>query len=129
MPVEFLHHVNLRVPAAQMDELRDFYCKVLGLVEGWRPPFASSGYWLYAGDAPVVHLVAMGAEEAASAGRFGRSVIDHVAFRCADKGSMAAHLRALGIEYSVSIVPEVGDVQFLLRDPLGTGVELGFSSL
>lgn len=126
MAVQVLHHVNLRVRPEDIRKLRDFYCDVVGLMEGWRPPFTSSGYWLYAGDTPVVHLVEKGQREWNDGGDNGKAVIDHVAFRCTDSESMAARLRELGIRYAVSEVPELGDLQFLFRDPLGNGVELSF---
>jgi catechol 2,3-dioxygenase-like lactoylglutathione lyase family enzyme len=129
MAVQVLHHVNLRVRPEDIRKLRDFYCDVVGLMEGWRPPFRSSGYWLYAGDSPVVHLVEKGQGELDDGGDYGKAVIDHVAFRCTDSESMAARLREHGIRYAVSEVPELGDLQFLFRDPLGNGVELSFRRL
>ena len=35
-------HYNLRAPRKLLDELRDFYCDVVGLRVGERPPFRSS---------------------------------------------------------------------------------------
>ncbi|MEL6480576.1 MAG: VOC family protein, partial [Pseudomonadota bacterium] len=52
-----LDHVNLRT--GHLDKMIRWYSDVLGLSEGWRPPFAFPGAWLYAGDTPVVHLVAV----------------------------------------------------------------------
>ncbi|HEY5806637.1 MAG TPA: VOC family protein [Povalibacter sp.] len=127
MAVQVLHHVNLRVHPEDIRKLRDFYCDVIGLTEGWRPPFRSSGYWLYAGDAAVVHLVENGPDSVEADIEYGRSVIDHVAFRCSDSEGMAARLHEHGIRYTISEVPELGDLQFLFRDPLGNGVELSFS--
>ena len=45
-----LNHYNLRANRELLDALRDFYCTVVGLTVGERPPFSSFGYWLYAGD-------------------------------------------------------------------------------
>ena len=44
-----LDHINIKAPEALLEEVRDFYCAVLGLQEGARPNFSSPGYWLYAG--------------------------------------------------------------------------------
>jgi catechol 2,3-dioxygenase-like lactoylglutathione lyase family enzyme len=126
MAVQLLHHVNLRVRPEHIRKLRDFYCDVIGLTEGWRPPFKSSGYWLYAGDSPVVHLVQKGPDEPRGGVDYGKPAIDHVAFRCSDSDAMAARLREHGIAYAISEVPELGDLQFLVHDPLGNGVELSF---
>ena len=57
MPIRALHHVNLRGSPAQIAKMKDFDCNVLGLREGPRPPFLSTGAWLYAGGCPLVHLV------------------------------------------------------------------------
>lgn len=116
--VKSLHHVNIRASAEQIAQLRRFYCEVLGLTEGWRPPFASRGAWLYAGEAPVIHLV----EADGDATRGG--AIDHVAFECSDLQPLIERLRACSVAYALSEVPVSNDVQVLFRDPLGTGVEL-----
>lgn len=118
-----LHHFNIHAPRADLHGVRDFYVEVLGLVEGFRPPFASFGYWLYAGDEPVVHL---SADEAMTAG--DRGAIDHVAFRCTDFNAMCGRLDSLGIEYALSEVPGQGIRQVFFTDPLGNGIELSFAA-
>ena len=120
MTIEAIHHVNIRAPAGYIAKLRDFYCEIVGLREGWRPPFASRGYWLYAGPHPLVHLVEGDEVE----GQASEGGVDHVAFRCSDLAPMIERLRNRGIEYQLSRVPSLGDEQLLLRDPLGIGVEL-----
>lgn len=45
-----IDHINIRAPAGLLDEVREFYCAIFGLEEGFRPAFASQGYWLYAGE-------------------------------------------------------------------------------
>ena len=54
MSIEAIHHVNIRAPATDIAKLREFYCEIVGLRDGWRPPFKSRGHWLYAGPHPVV---------------------------------------------------------------------------
>jgi len=112
--------VNIRAPATDIAKLRDFYCEIVGLREGWRPPFESRGYWLYAGPHPVVHLV----EGAGDAGKASGGGVDHVAFRCSDLEPMIERLQKSGIDFSLTRVPTLGDQQLLFRDPLGIGVEL-----
>ena len=41
-----LHHVNIKAPKELLEREKDFFCEVLGLQEGNRPDFSSSGYWL-----------------------------------------------------------------------------------
>lgn len=124
MHVHAVHHVNLRIAPGEIRALRDFYCDVLGLREGWRPPFASKGYWLYAGDAPIVHLVETSPGESRARG----GAIDHVSFRCTSLEGAKTQLQRRGIEYSITQVPVTGDTQIFLHDPVGTGVELTFSA-
>ena len=57
MAIKGLDHITVNV--AELDASRRFYVDVLGLREGERPPFDSPGAWLYAGDRPIVHLVAV----------------------------------------------------------------------
>jgi catechol 2,3-dioxygenase-like lactoylglutathione lyase family enzyme len=123
--IEAIHHVNIRAPAMEIEKLRQFYCEIVGLREGWRPPFESRGFWLYAGDRAIVHLVEGGAEVDVNA---ARGCVDHVAFRCSDLAPMISRLQGRGIAFRLSRVPTAdrtpGDQQLLFRDPLGIGVEL-----
>jgi catechol 2,3-dioxygenase-like lactoylglutathione lyase family enzyme len=117
--IEGIDHVNIRAPAADIAKLKQFYCDVLGLREGWRPPFESRGFWLYAGMQPLVHLVE---DPAADTG--ARAGVDHVAFRTADLESFTARLRQRDIEYRLTEVPALGLRQVVIRDPIGIGVEV-----
>jgi catechol 2,3-dioxygenase-like lactoylglutathione lyase family enzyme len=115
--IEAIHHVNIRAPATDIAKLRQFYCDIVGLREGWRPPFNSRGHWLYAGGQPIVHLVESDEAHGPSRG------VDHVAFLCADLAPMIERLRDRGIEFQLTEVQPLGQ-QLLFRDPLGIGVEL-----
>jgi len=53
-----LNHVTIR--PHDIEATRDFCVDIVGLREGARPPFGFPGYWLYAGDVPVIHLVGAG---------------------------------------------------------------------
>ena len=119
MTIDGIDHVNIRAPAADIAKLKQFYCDVLGLREGWRPPFESRGFWLYAGMQPLVHLV-----EDAAADSGGRAGVDHVAFRTTDLESFTARLRQRDIEYRLTEVPALGLRQVVIRDPIGIGVEV-----
>ena len=125
MPVHALNHVNIRAPSALVAELKDFYESVLGLRAGWRPPFKSTGHWLYVGEVPVVHLVEDDRvlEPTGSRG----PVVDHVSFSCAGLREFEALLRRKEIPFRRTAVPETSLVQLLLVDPAGNGVELQFA--
>jgi catechol 2,3-dioxygenase-like lactoylglutathione lyase family enzyme len=122
--IESIHHVNIRAPATDIAKLRQFYCEIVGLSEGWRPAFESRGHWLYAGPHPVVHLV----EGDGDAGTTSGGGVDHVAFRCSDLAPMIERLRNRRIKFTLTQVPSLGDQQLLFRDPLGIGVELNMSA-
>ena len=57
MTTRGLDHINLRADRATLDALKDFYCDVLGLENGDRPPLGFPGYWLYSGGVATVHLL------------------------------------------------------------------------
>jgi catechol 2,3-dioxygenase-like lactoylglutathione lyase family enzyme len=126
MTVRGLGHVNLRASPEAIERLRRFYVNVIGLREGPRPVFrsGSSGYWLYAGDDAVMHLlVARDGGE----GMQPRGVFNHFAFDCDDLQATRARLDAAGIEYATDVVDELHQTQLFLTDPAGVGVELTFA--
>ena len=120
MSIRAIDHVNIRAPADDIAKLKDFYCDVVGLSDGWRPPFESRGHWLYAGSHPIVHLVE-GDTGHSSAPRAG---VNHVSFRSEDFEGFIERLRKRGIEFQMSRVPTLGHRQVLVHDPLGIGVEV-----
>ncbi|MBL8524306.1 MAG: VOC family protein [Betaproteobacteria bacterium] len=125
MAVTGLDHYNLRASRETLDVLKDFYCDVVGLKNGPRPPFATFGYWLYAGERAVLHL------SEARTGEIRTShlvnTFDHVAFNCVDLAATQSALAQHGIAVSQAEVPGTGQVQLFLRDPAGNGVELNFA--
>jgi catechol 2,3-dioxygenase-like lactoylglutathione lyase family enzyme len=122
MPVDSLQHINIR--AADAGRARDFYVRILGLHVGDRPPFESSGYWLYLGAHPVIHLVQKPPHEPASARSTG--AIDHVAFRGVDIEATRQALTREGIAFEEKIVPRDHSVQLFVLDPDGIRIELNF---
>lgn len=121
MPVDQLQHVNIR--CADVEAAKDFYAGVLGLKVGVRPPFQSTGYWMYLGEHPIVHLVQRPAGEAPMS---GRGNLDHVGFGGVDLAGTRAHLEAAGIPFREQVVPRDGTVQIFVVDPNGINVELNF---
>ncbi|MEO8103319.1 MAG: VOC family protein [Betaproteobacteria bacterium] len=121
-----LNHVNLRAARELLDALRDFYCDVVGLREGARPPFPRFGYWLYVGDQAVVHLSEAGPDETQRANV--ATTFDHFAFDCADRTGVEATLKRRDIAYRTMTVPLTGQVQLFIQDPAGNTVELNFAN-
>jgi catechol-2,3-dioxygenase len=120
-----LDHYNLRAPRLLLEQLRQFYSEVVGLVVGERPPFSSFGYWLYAADKALLHLTECSAAEERVVGV--ATTFDHVAFSCSGRAQVERKLMDYGIKYEVAHVPRTGQVQLFFADPAGNGVELNFS--
>ena len=94
-----LNHFSIRtldLPACQ-----HFYCDVLGLAVGPRPPFPFPGLWLYAGDTAVyanaaVHIIGIDRSDPAGLQQYlgdraeaslqGTGAVDHLALRCFELG-------------------------------------------
>ena len=126
MPVRAFDHYHLRAPRALLDELCAFYRDVVGLTLGDRPPFRRFGYWLYAGERPVLHLGEADPDEICAASVSG--TFNHASFDCTGKPEFERRLAARGIPYRTAHVPLTGQVQLFFKDPAGNGVELAFAS-
>ena len=131
MPLEVMEHFNIR--ASDMEATKDFYCDVLGMRVGERPPFEFPGYWIYLGEIAVVHLQAADSNEAMEAfigakeGNLeGSGAIDHVAFSGSDVRAFVARAKAHDTEMVHRKVPEFGIHQVFIKDPDGITIELNF---
>jgi catechol 2,3-dioxygenase-like lactoylglutathione lyase family enzyme len=115
-----LHHINIKAPAALMEEEKRFFCDLLGLREGDRPNFSSKGHWLYSDDQAIVHL-------ALSEQHFhneSQGYFDHVAFQTSELPDLLQRLDSAGIKYSSNYVSELGMTQVFLKSPSATGIEV-----
>ena len=54
MPLGTLQHYTIE--PSDLERTKEFYCGVLGLENGDRPPLDFPGYWLYSGGTATVHL-------------------------------------------------------------------------
>jgi glyoxylase I family protein len=124
MSVTGLDHVNVSGSAELMERCRDFYVDVLGLTDGDRPAFRSRGYWLYAGERPVVHLTV----RAEKTGTEGVTGFDHYAFECQGLELMMERLRQHGVPFELDRVPGTARAQLFLTDPAGVALELNFAA-
>ncbi|MCP5150297.1 MAG: VOC family protein [Ectothiorhodospiraceae bacterium] len=121
MAIEGMNHFT--VLTDDLEATRDFYIGLLGLKEGWRPPFTFPGAWLYCGEQAVLHLIA---REALPEPRAG--VLDHMAFTARDLVGTVETLEARGIEYDLRRLPDSGLWQLFCHDPNGAKVELDFDA-
>ena len=120
MTIRALNHFT--VMSRDLDASREFYCEVLGMEVGARPPMSFPGLWLYAEGAPILHLV--GVQEA-TASRNG--VIDHVALTASNLREVVGRLQARNIKHSLRGTPDRG-WQLFCRDPDGAMIELAFAA-
>ena len=126
MPIQAFDHYNLRAARAVLDQLCAFYCDVVGLRVGERPPFRRFGYWLYAGDRAVLHLSEADGGEARPSGT--TNTFAHAAFNGTERAAFEQRLNERGIMFRVAQVPLTGQVQLFFHDPVGNGVELQFEA-
>lgn len=127
MSTKGLDHVNLRANRELLDALKDFYCDIVGLEVGPRPPFPAFGYWLYAGGHPIVHLYQAGSQELRHTDV--ETTVDHLAFQCEDSAGVERRLQALGVPYQKTVVPASRQLQIFISDPAGNKVELNFGEV
>ncbi|MEM9735671.1 MAG: VOC family protein [Pseudomonadota bacterium] len=116
-----LDHVNIRT--ARLDEMRRWYVDVLGLAEGWRPPFAFPGAWLYAGEDAVVHLIGVEAEPGADPSDLK---LEHFALAGNDLEAFRARLAAHEVPVREVRVPGSDILQLNIHDPDGTHIHVDF---
>ncbi|KAB0496555.1 VOC family protein [Pseudomonas vancouverensis] len=115
---------HFTVVSDQLEATRDFYSRILGLIEGPRPPFPVPGYWLYAGDQPVLHVV--GVSEMPQP---RRGALDHMAFHAQGLQKVWAHLEHHGVHFKVIRAPGTPRTwQLFMQDPNGVEVELDFEA-
>ena len=116
-------HIQLVAEKDLVLKLRDFYCDVVGLTEGFRPPFERFGFWLYIGDNDVIHLITPKEGDGRS---LQKSSFDHIAFKTGEYESVLKRLKSLNISFEEKPIPDMTTHQIFLRDPVGNRVELNF---
>lgn len=100
-----------------------FYRDTMGLVSGDRPALAFPGAWLYAGGAPILHVV--GGRERTE---LKPGVIDHMAFSASALRATLARLAAQDVHYACRRQVDSGVWQVFFSDPNGARVELDFAA-
>lgn len=116
--IRSLDHINIRT--ADLERTCAFFEGVLGLEKGWRPDFPFPGAWLYAGGKDVVHLVGI----AAPLNPSDTAALDHFAFDIEDYDEALARVKATGLEFRVTAVPNTTVRQIFVQESNGVTVEL-----
>ena len=120
MNIERLDHISILT--THLEAMSRWYCLVLGLQSGYRPPFANNGAWLYADDRPIVHLV-----EVAHLEPDTNSPYNHFACYASGLSDFLAVLQQRNIDYRPSRVPELNILQINVLDPDGNRIHIDFS--
>ena len=97
-----------------LEGVRRFFCGIVGLNDGPRPPFRVGGYWLYADGRPVIHLVegTLPPVEGKASSR-----IDHIALRVNDAAEWATlvdRMRSNNVPYTLAEVPLADELQLFV---------------
>lgn len=116
-----LDHATVSTP--HLETMRDFFCNIVGLSIGPRPPFSFDGHWLYHEDKAVIHLIAT-QDEYPPARQTSR--IDHLAFRVGsddDWSQLITRLQAAGITYRETALPDNSERQLFTSPVPGVKIE------
>jgi len=138
MGIRKLGHYSIRTTDLQAS--RTFYTEILGLREGFRPPFNFPGIWLYQGgdeaDFGVVHIIGIDRDNPGGladylgtreeTGLAGSGAVDHVAFLATGLDDMRSRLKGHGWAFTERTVPSLGLFQLFITDPSGVMVEMNY---
>jgi catechol 2,3-dioxygenase-like lactoylglutathione lyase family enzyme len=119
MPISSMNHFTILTD--DVPRTVAFYCDLLGLADGARPPLNFPGAWLYAGGQPILHVVGGRPRSELKSG-----VIDHMAFSAKGLADTLEMLKAQDIEHTCRQQAGSGVWQVFLFDPNGARVELDF---
>lgn len=118
-----LDHITIRT--RDLHGTKAFFLKVFDDLEERDRPNAIHripGYWLYAGDKPIIHLIGSnnrGLDNAAEA-------FDHVGIHLDDYTAFRSRLETLGVRYSKMDLPELDERRLFFRTPSGPLIEAVF---
>lgn len=119
MAIAGMNHFT--VLSSDLERSKAFYINVLGLTEGYRPPFTFPGAWLYVGNQAILHIMTGKSMPKNAAG-----VIDHMAFTASNLQAVVNTLKQQGIHYELHRLKDLEIWQLFFHDPDGAKVELDF---
>ena len=128
MKVTGLDHRGIRT--ADLEASRHFYEDLLGLQQGNRPgALVTNGYWLYAGDVPIIHLIEDASDSTDNARTRRETLVDaggqtHVALTVENGRSVVGRLQQAGVPYWDRLFRNPVMYQVFVEDPNGLLIEL-----
>ncbi|MBX5196598.1 glyoxalase [Rhizobium sp. NZLR10] len=114
-----LDHVTIDTRDAS--RMIGFLNAVLGVEEGYRPPFDSPGHWLYLDERPVIHL-----SLTSRSTDFPPGIFNHVAFSLYEFGAALERIKASGYRYEYYDIPDTDLGQIFVHGPEGVKIELQY---
>lgn len=111
------------VVTSDLDTVKHFFCDIVGLSDGKRPPFTFEGHWLYHDGKPIIHLIKSRTQHPPAK---NSSRIDHIAFRVVHESEwdkLITKLQAANITYQSSEVPTSGERQLFVTPTQGVMIE------
>ena len=108
MSLSSLDHCSIRT--VKLEETRNFYVNMLGMVDGDRPDFPFPGAWLYVDGVAVVHIIGVDPDYSSHLASYlsgelsadaltGSGTFDHIAFRAKDPKILMTRLKENRYEY------------------------------
>jgi catechol 2,3-dioxygenase-like lactoylglutathione lyase family enzyme len=124
------------VLSKDLEKTRAFYCDVLGLRMGPRPPFKFDGLWIYVGDVAAIHVAGRTSYDDTSRTALnpadpvthGSGSVDHIAFSATDFDELTASFERYGVRYRSTSVPGSDLRQLFVFDPDGIQIEINIRS-
>ena len=134
MPITHMQHYM--VLSKDLEKTRHFYCDVLGLRIGERPPFRFKGLWIYAGEVACIHVAERTSYDEtsrtevnpANPNEHGSGSVDHIAFSATDFDELVARFAQHGVRYRTTQVPGRPLRQLFVFDPDGIQIEINIRS-
>lgn len=136
MEIHKLAHYSIRT--YDLDASRKFYQNIMGMREGYRPPFKFPGIWFYLGedesDFGVVHIIGVDENDPNGLKEYlgdktdleGTGTVDHIAFISTGLKKFHETLRAENWTWTDRTVPSLGLHQVFVTDPSGVVIEMNF---
>jgi catechol 2,3-dioxygenase-like lactoylglutathione lyase family enzyme len=130
MPITHMQHYM--VLSKDLEKTRAFYCDVLGLRTGPRPPFKFEGLWIYVGDVAAIHVAGRASYDDTSRTdlnpadpvKHGSGSVDHIAFAATNYDELTASFDRHGVKYRATNVPGSDLRQLFVFDPDGIQIEI-----